>query len=160
MRKNRSENHATAREKKRRGKGCFGFLLMVGVTVVIIGVVMSGSGDDETTGDFDRCEPVNASLMTAIEEGLRGYTLSHAEAVRSNDFESAWFVAGIVDGTEGEPALWVANDISQGRPELLYSVNDVALDVSDWGDGTGTDAAFSPSDDGASEAIGCVSDDQ
>lgn len=157
MRKKRTETEIVVKEKKRRGKGCLGFLLIMGIAVVIVSAAVSGSGDDESTGNADRCEPVDASLTAAIEEGLNGSTLARAEAVKSDDFESAWFIAGVMEGSESEPALWVTNDISQGGAGVLYSVNDVARDVSDWGDGTRTDAAFSPTDDGASEAIGCVS---
>ena len=159
MRRKRTETEVVVKEKKRRGKGCLGFLLIMGIAVVIVGAAVSGSGDDEPSGTTDRCAPVDASLVTAIEEGLRGNTLARAEAVKSDDFESAWFIAGIVEEAGSEPALWVINDISQGGAGVMYSVNDVARDVSDWGDGTRTDAAFSPSDDGASEALSCVSGD-
>ena len=145
------------KKKKRRGKGCLGLIVILVVAAIGIGIALGGSGDDDTTDS--RCEPINASMMGAIAEGMSGTKLSRAEAVKSDDFDSVWFIAGEVEGSTGEPGLWASNDITEAGAGLIYSVNDVALEVSDWGNGGTTDAAMSPDDDGAQEAIDCVTGD-
>jgi hypothetical protein len=53
--------------------------------------------------------------------------------------------------------LWaISGEFEQ--PGLTYSVNPFALEFSDWGDGTKTDAQLSQFDDGAQEAIACATD--
>jgi hypothetical protein len=156
MQKKRAEAQTTEepKNKKRRGKGCLGLIVIIVVAAIGISIAVNGSGDDDKTDS--RCESVNASMIDAIAEGMSGTTLSRAEAVKSGDFDSVWFIAGIVEGSNKNPGLWASNDITQARAGLIYSVNDVALEVSDWGNGTTTDAALSPNDDGAQEAIDCV----
>ena len=46
------------------------------------------------------------------------------------------------------------NDLYE--PNLILSVNEAAKEFSGWGDGGETDAHFSTSDDGASEAEDCA----
>jgi len=108
-----------------------------------------------------RCEPVDDALVSAISDGLTidgGGSLRNAQAVRSDDFESAYFVAADVQaaGLEGanDIGIWVTNDLA--APTSIYAVDEVAQEFSDWGDGGQTDARFSASDDGAQAARGCA----
>ncbi len=48
----------------------------------------------------------------------------------------------------------VTNDLNGGG--LIYSVDAVAEEFSDWGPGGQTDAGFSMSDDGAQESVDCA----
>ncbi len=88
---------------------------------------------------------------------MGGGSLRSAQVVRSADFNSAYFVAADIQGAglEGphDIGVWVTNRLD-GRG--AFSVNGHANEFSDWGDGGQTDAAFSMSDDGASEAEDCV----
>ncbi len=110
---------------------------------------------DENSGP-DRCLDADQALEF-VREGLdASVDISEGSAVQSDDFERAYFVAGIIDGGrhDGAVAVWATNDMFDRGS--IYSVNREALDVSDWGDGGATDAAFSLADDGAEEAIDCA----
>lgn len=108
-----------------------------------------------------RCVVVRPVILRAIEEGLTvsgGGSLRNGRAVRSRDFERAYFVAAEIQGAgmegRGDIGVWVTNRLNEARG--FFSVNGSANEFSDWGDGGRTDAAFSMSDDGASEAEECA----
>jgi len=110
-----------------------------------------------------RCESVSEEVVAALASGLTvqgGGTLRDAWAVRSNDFENVYFVAAEIDGPgiegDGDIGVWTASDPSS--PGGHYSVNAVAKEFSDWGDGGATTAGFSLADDGVSESRDCVRD--
>lgn len=107
-----------------------------------------------------RCQPAPAILLDSIAEGLTvngGGDLSNGWTVRSDDYQQAYFVAAEITGPgmDGSVGLWVTNNIDS--PGLLYSVNGMAKEFSQWGDGANTAAAFSQSADGAREALACAS---
>jgi hypothetical protein len=113
-----------------------------------------------TEQEESRCQPVPAALVEGIASGLTvtgGGSLRDAAAVRSDDFESAFFISAEVDGPgiegDGDVGTWVTNRLEGG---VIYSVDAVAREFSDWGDGGDTDAEFSLSDDGAEESRDCV----
>jgi hypothetical protein len=102
---------------------------------------------------------VPAATKEAIAQGVEaGLTLGKARAVRSDDFKKAFFIAIELDGPglegKGDIGTWVTNRLKGGG--LIYSVDAVANEVSDWGDGGSTDAGFSMSDDGADESRDCL----
>jgi hypothetical protein len=106
-----------------------------------------------------KCKSATPPLVAAISAGLDdGLTLRNVVAVRSRDFKKAYFVAGEVEGPglegSGDVGVWVTNSPSGNG--LIYSVDAVAEEFSDWGPGGQTDAKFSMSDDGASAAQRCV----
>lgn len=106
-----------------------------------------------------RCQPAPAILLDSIAEGLTvngGGDLRNGWTVHSNDFQKAYFVAAEITGSGmgGSVGLWVTND--PNNPTMLFSVNTMAKEFSQWGDGTKTDAAFSQADDGAREALDCA----
>lgn len=116
---------------------------------------------DVSTKENTRCKPVNGALVSAISEGptVDGVGgLRNAQAVQSDDFESAYFVAADLQGEGLEGAndigVWVTNDLQ--APSSVYAVDEVAKEFSDWGDGGQTEAGFSINDDGAQEARGCA----
>lgn len=112
--------------------------------------------------ETSRCEIVPPELLAAIASGLSvagGGTLREAQAVKSADYTKAWFVAAEIDGPglegDGDIGLWVTNGLDSSYG-LIYSVDGVANEFSDWGDGGATDAGFSQFDDGAQEAVDCL----
>lgn len=109
-----------------------------------------------------RCVPASSAQIENIRVGVKGIEqnndIKSVYAVRSNDYERVWFVAAEITGTGIQPkqviGLWaISGELEQ--PGLTYSVNSFALQFSDWGDGTKTDAQLSEFDDGAQEAIFC-----
>lgn len=109
------------------------------------------------------CERAPRALVDQISVGLTvtgGGTLRAVRAVRSSDFERAYFVSAEIqgDGLEGddEIATWATNRLD--GTGLVYAVDGVASEFSDWGEGGQTDAGFSLSDDGADESRACVED--
>lgn len=136
------------------------------IAVVLIGLVWIGGRMAGESGgdDGNRCEPVSRALLDGIETGLTvsgGGSLSSGQAVRSDDFEQVWFVAAEIDGPglegDGDIGLWATNSVPGGSPEgLIFAVDAIAREFSDWGAGGATDAQLSTGDDGASEAVDCL----
>jgi len=126
------------------------------LVVLLASVGCNGGGSEQAS----RCQSVPAQLTQAIEQGLTitgGGLLGEASAVKSNDFESVYFVAAMLRGEGmGDDAigLWATNDLDGNG--MIYAVDAIANEFSDWADGRATDAAFSVSDDGAQEAIDCL----
>jgi hypothetical protein len=117
---------------------------------------------EEATGS-DRCENVPQGLVQAISEGLTvggGGTLTNAKAVKSNDFKRVYFISADIDGPglEGPDDIgtWAKSGPLRVGGGLIFSVDAVANEFSDWGDGRKTDAQFSMEDDGAEESKDCV----
>jgi hypothetical protein len=110
-----------------------------------------------TPAATSRCETPSPQLVAAISDGLTitgGGSLRGAQAVRSADFEKVWFVSADLEGSglegDDEIATWSTNDLD-GRG-MIFSVNAVAREFSEWGSGPG----FSMSDEGATESAECV----
>jgi hypothetical protein len=106
-----------------------------------------------------RCRKVPATTKDAIAQGVEsGLTLRKARAVRSDDFKKAFFISVELDAPglegKGDVGTWVTNRLKGGG--LIYSVDAVASEFSDWGEGGTTDAGFSMSDDGADESRSCL----
>jgi hypothetical protein len=108
----------------------------------------------------DRCVAADPFVMSAIAEGLidpQGTRLSRGQAVRSNDYESLWFLATEVDSPEvedGTVALW-AVDRNDGDLGTIFAVDDTADMVSLWGDVVVPSSPPLPTDEGAAEAVAC-----
>jgi hypothetical protein len=110
-----------------------------------------------------RCVPASAQQIDNIRTGVKGIQQSNdvksVFAVRSKDYEKVWFVAAEITGPSIQPkqaiGLWaISGDLE--APKITLSVDGFALQFSDWGDGTKTDAQLSQFDDGAQEAIECA----
>jgi hypothetical protein len=121
-------------------------------------------------GSSSRCEPIsNADLEASIGQGFAvdGATLRDGFAVRSDDFGRVWFVGAEIDGPgaegSGDVGVWSTN-IRPARlgsaSGLIFGINDVARDFTDWGADAQPGQGMVPSmaDDGASEAASCVGD--
>jgi hypothetical protein len=143
-------------------------LLFTAALILLLGVACGGGdggGDDENAGGAasERCENVPQGLVNAIASGLTvqgGGTLSHARAVKSDDYRKVYFISADIDG----PGLEGSDDVgtwSKSGPVrvgdgLIFAVDAVANEFSDWGDGRTTDAMLSMEDDGAEESQDCV----
>jgi hypothetical protein len=134
------------------------------IATLVLAAACGGGGTDAREPEASRCEPVSRELLDAIASGLTvtgGGTLSDGAAVKSNDFEKVWFVAAEIDGPgiegSGDIGVWSTNGDPSGPPSgLIFAVDAVGNEFSDWGDGSSTDAQLSMSDDGATEAEACL----
>jgi hypothetical protein len=111
-----------------------------------------------------RCLDVSVEKINSIETGLTvdtGVFLNHetAQAVKSNDFSKVFFIAAEVDGPEmegnGQIGIWASNDLDDDKG-LIFAVGGLAVNFSEWGDGSKTDAHLSLNNDGAEDAEECV----
>lgn len=123
---------------------------VAGVALFTIMAMVVAQPEDEAA---PRCVAADARLMADIAEGLdTGVTAGDGQMVRSDDFELVWFVAADVDGGQG---VWATDrvdvDGAYTGAGLLYSVNEDAQRISDWG--THTPAM---DDDGAQDALACL----
>jgi hypothetical protein len=109
-----------------------------------------------------RCERVSSAVLNAIAEGLTvsgSGTLRNGYAVKSKDFSKVYMVAADIQGVgmegEGEVAVWATNSVD--GTGLIFAVDGLAKEFSDWGHGDETDANITQSSDGVSEAKECAS---
>ena len=109
-----------------------------------------------------RCEKVSSAVLNAIAEGLTvtgGGTLREGYAVKSNDFAKVYMVAADIQGTgmegDNEIGVWATNSLDGAG--LIFAVDGVAKEFSDWGHGDTTDANITLSSDGVDEAKECAS---
>ena len=111
-----------------------------------------------------RCVRVSAEKLQSILPltAAGGGSLRNGWAVKSLDFKNVYFVAAEMDfpGAEGdgEIGVWATNSLE--ATVGFFSVSSFAVEFSEWGDGSKTDAQLSMSDDGAREAENCVEDSQ
>jgi len=109
-----------------------------------------------------RCEKVSSAVLNAIAEGLTvtgGGTLRNGYAVKSDDFSKVYMVAADIQGTgmegDGEVGVWAMNSLDGDG--LIFAVDGLAKEFSDWGHGDTTDAHITQSSDGVAEAKECAS---
>lgn len=127
-----------------------------------IEVEPSGGEEKEAEQATSRCLDIPANVVERIESGLdiagEGY-LRNVKAVKSNDFESVYFVSGDLQGAglEGENDLATFATNQLDHTGLIFSVNTVAAEFSVWPLGRDTDSNITMSDDGARESYDCVS---
>ena len=122
-----------------------------------------GPEDSEDVGRVAgaRCESVDAPLVSAIGVGLTDRTtrLQAAQAVRSRDHEGVWFVAVELEGAgrEGtdDVAVWGTRSLVAGG-DIIYAVDELARESSDWLDGDVSDLGLEATDDGVAEARACT----
>lgn len=104
------------------------------------------------------CETPSKALLATIGSVLTGSTKpGTAAAVRSSDFEKAWFVAVALKGpsmAKSEPAVFATNSLD--GTGITYAVGGMAHQFSDLGHGEDTDAKFAQSSAGYAEAIACA----
>jgi hypothetical protein len=118
-------------------------------------------GGGESSRD-PRCTRVPPALVKVIATGLEvqgGGNLRFAQAVKSEDFESVYFVSADIQGPgldgSGDVGTWATNRLAAGGG-LIFAVDSVAQEFSDWGDADQTDANITMQDDGAQLSRECV----
>lgn len=148
--------------------GAFAALLLL---VIIIGASSStetensekpqeSSQESKEEPVASRCEDVPNNIVANINEGFNteGISFRKAQAVKSNDYESVYFVSGDLQGSglEGEDdfATFATNKLDEVG--IYMAVDAVANEFSVFPDGATTDAQLSMSDDGARESLSCL----
>ena len=97
--------------------------------------------------------------MRAISTGVKGSnTLRRGYIVRSNDFDKVFMVGAEIDGPSikdrREVGVWATN--SKTGNGLIFAVDGMAKEFSDWGAGDKTDAQIDQTADGVDEAKECA----
>lgn len=141
--------------------------MRVAFIVVLVGAVLgitgcgSSSSSSEAPSDTSRCLDVPPSIVAAIEEGLTvtgGGSLRLAQAVRSDDFLRVYFISADIQGSgltaTDDVGTWSTNKLENHG--VIFAVDEMAKEFSEWGDGGSTDAHLSMTDDGAQESVDCV----
>jgi hypothetical protein len=109
----------------------------------------------------NRCVVVSQKKLNRIADLLTvsgGGSLANGHAVKSNDFESLWFIAATINGPKMESktiGIWAANTL-EAVTGGIFSVDSFAEEFSDWVVGSTTDANITQYDDGAQEAAQCA----
>lgn len=122
--------------------------------------------NNESTGtqevaDTNRCENVPDNIVADINEGFNteGLAFRNAQVVKSNDFESVYFISGDIQGAgleeDNNIATFATNSL-EGTGGILMSVDGVAKEFSVFPDASTTDAKATMSDDGAKASQECV----
>jgi hypothetical protein len=138
--------------------------LLVMMVLLVAGCGADSGGSDSSEAaeptTSSRCRPASAALVGTVSEGLLQQdpplTLSNMHVVKSDDFESVYFVSGMLrgQGLDGEVATFATNaDDGSG---LTFAVDGIAQEFSDWGHGDTTDANMTMADDGARESADCA----
>jgi hypothetical protein len=133
-------------------------ILTVGVLVIFF---LSSCSDSSQTAT-NRCIKVSRAKLDGIASGLTvsgGGSLRDGWAVKSEDFNSLYFIAAEIDGSglegNGDIGLWASNSLESGQG-LILSVNSIAKEFSVWPHGDTTDSNITQFDDGADEAKKCI----
>jgi hypothetical protein len=109
----------------------------------------------------NRCVVVSQKKLNRIADLLTvsgGGSLANGHAVKSNDFESLWFIAATINGPKmGSKTIgiWATNTL-EAVTGGIFSVDSFAEEFSDWVVGSTTDANITQYDDGAQEAAQCA----
>lgn len=135
-----------------------GVILLVWLGSSILDSNTSSRGD---VGPSLACLPVDEQLIQDIASGLTGGANAlweNARAYRSGAHRNGFFVATEIDGSGlmdvGDYGVWLTNSID-GPSGMILSVSAAAIEFSDWGDASRTDAEATMADPGAREAVEC-----
>lgn len=141
----------------------FLFVCFLGlITIVVIGAAGSDGSSSSPTASPTTCLAVPTVLVDGIQEGLTvhgGGWLTDAQAVRSGDFSQVYFVSARINGPglDGPVGTWATNDLQAGSVGgVIFAVDALANEFSDWGDGRQGTAELSMSDHGARQSQTCV----
>lgn len=114
--------------------------------------------------EIARCLSVPESIVRRLNDGLNingGGSITNLQAVKSNDFESVYFISGILNGPglgrDTDLVTFVTNKLDSSGTGLTLSAEAVAAEFSDWPDIATTNLGVSMGDDGYDESRKCVS---
>ena len=119
------------------------------------------SGDASTAAatdgeGVDRCVEATQPLTDAIAGSLdAGVEIDNVWTVRSREFDEVYFTSARVvagDGEEAQIATW--SSLAPDGDQLVFSVNDLAREVSGLDDGG--EQGFSGADEGVRESQRCA----
>jgi hypothetical protein len=120
-----------------------------------------GAEPEQESAAEPSCDRASKKLLNAIASGLEvdgGGKLRNGFIVRSGDFEEVYMVAADIQGPgmEGgdDIGVWATN--SPQAEGVIYAVDAVAQEFSDWGDADKTDAGITQADDGVVQARSCA----
>jgi hypothetical protein len=155
-----SQKKPNPKQQKNLQIGIVAFFFICIICLAI--TFMSGGGTSASPSD--RCVPASTAQIEIIRSGIKGVDANNdiiaVWAVRSNDFSRVWFVAAEITGAgiESKSAIgvWTIPGELEQPSAGAWSVNGMANEFSDWGDGTSTQAQMSMDDDGAKEAESCA----
>lgn len=143
--------------------------LILIVFVIIVAVVIDSASDAEQIATRDvnesvtRCLSVPENIARRLNEGLNidGGSVTSLQAVKSKDFESVFFISGILQGPglgrDTDLITFVTNKLDSSGSGLTLSADAVATEFSDWPDISTTNLGVSIGDDGYDESRECVS---
>ena len=131
-------------------------------TLVVLGVLVLGCGSSGTSSSPSPSPsaaapaPVSQAMMDAIVKGQvdkDGVQPIEAAAFQSSEAPRYYFVAMRFTGTSGEQVgVWATRDLDGST--LIYAVDDVALNVTQWPAASDADdASLSMTTPGAQEAV-------
>ena len=114
------------------------------------------------TGFSHACERLASFYLDSeviLNSGARslGVKVIDARAVKSKDFKSFYFVQyKMSTPNNGMVYPMFAMNKPQSRGGVIYSMDDLAITLSGYGDGRKTKAKFSSRDDGYDRAMSCL----
>jgi hypothetical protein len=136
--------------------------LLVLIMVCMLCTVLLSACSEKTES---RCTPASdkqiARIRSAIQDNTPGNDIDHLYAVKSNDFERVYMVAGNITGDGIKPGDAIGVWALSGDPDgtgLTMSVDQMAFEFSDYGLGSTTTAEITMQSDGAEESKKCVED--
>lgn len=124
-------------------------------------VTQTAQSEQKPAEQTNRCLDVPEAVVASLNEGFntKGLTLRNSKAVKSNSFESVYFISADIQGAglEGQDdvATFGTNSLESGGG-IFMAVDKVAKEFSVFPDSSTTDARATMSDDGAKESVDCV----
>jgi len=127
-------------------------LFLVGLFLVLA-IFLSGCGGKKEV-DYTRVEPASEKQIEYISRGIKKETnaeIGKVYVVKSNDYENVYFCATRLSGpgiSNDCIGVWsISGD--KNNPGMIFSVNGIAKEFSDYPDGSKTQANITMSGDGA-----------
>ena len=123
------------------------------ILFLVLAIFLSGCGGKKEV-DYSRVEPASEKQIKYISGGIKKETnaeIGEVYVVKSNDFDNVYFCATRLSGpgiSNDCIGVWsISGD--KNNPGMIFSVNGIAKQFSDYPDGSKTQANIKMSDDGA-----------
>ncbi len=144
------------------------WLVLIVFVIIVAAVIDTASKAEpramqDTDRVVSRCLSVPESITRRLNDGLNieGGSVANFQAVKSNDFESVYFVSGILQGPglgrDADLITFVTNKLDSSEAGLTFSAGAVSTEFSDWPDISTTNLGVTMGDDGYDESRECVS---
>jgi hypothetical protein len=127
-----------------------------------VGATETKPADDLAAATIDpRCSIVPPVIVKTLERGLKKSgqrSLRFAQSIKSRDFGSVYFVAADVEGKglggADDVGVWAMNNLTFGG--VVFAVNAVAKELSEFGDGAKFDPKLTMKNEGAELSRRCT----